>query len=76
MSLLGWHGAPRSQPCTHPPTHPPRIRRDAPPVAVLPDGASAPAAVSAPKVVVLVAVLVGAASAMVALVTYWAMRER
>ena len=40
------------------------------------DASTASQGVSVSKVVVLVAVVVGAASAMVALVTYWAMRER
>lgn len=49
--------------------------RDAPPVTVSSSTGGSSAAVSVSKVVILVAVFVGAASAVVALVTYWLMRE-
>ncbi|KAL4419982.1 hypothetical protein ABPG75_007080 [Micractinium tetrahymenae] len=50
--------------------------RDAPPVVIGPaSGGGGSSAVSVSKVVILVAVFVGAASALVALVTYWLMRE-
>lgn len=49
--------------------------RDAPPVAISTGSTSSSSAVSVSKVVILVAVFVGAASAFVGLVTYWLMRE-
>lgn len=55
---------------------PPRCPSDAPPVAITSGSTSSSSAVSVSKVVILVAVFVGAASAFVGLVTYWLMRER
>ena len=85
---LHWHGelawleAPLGRPATCfadarlPALHLPSPCSDAPPVAISTGSTSSSSTVSVSKVVILVAVFVGAASAFVGLVTYWLMRER